>query len=518
MAWYAVLNIFKLKNWQAVVACFHHNHRLLDVKNSSRDSTMPNRVLIGSPNDNILELCLSRIKKKPYSRRTNLLVDIVLSASRAFFFGNKQNHEGFEESRVKAFTKAALYWAQDTFGEKIVSAVLHLDEITPHIHLLVQPLLEEGRLNMKSILPKRDSLTELHSSYACALAQLGIGRARKGGLKTGGETNVEYYPYVNQAFSPILYPDFSEYVLPTLPPIPAQGARKVIKNYCVNSIEFLLEQILTDIRKKWEEVFFSISRLLKTNQFLLDLGYVMAEEKAENLKSALKIRTYTIQKLLSELFLIPLKEDPEERQVFQTEKMVIQSRRREWEVLKPKLEPSFSDSVNPISASPRPKPHLTEPEKKPQKTTPESCVTQSAFASTHQGRDAISLLMFYKGYEDESEAVRNLAKFATPNSTLTTYTRFKVLQAPGEVQKILQGEFLPEIMDGHSFEIELPNLSRITQISPEKLLELSSLGLVGADKCGNLILCGQRLQNPKQFSYFRVGCPREPSFFRSIFR
>ena len=81
------------------------------------------------------------------------VVEDLVTASPEFF-------KGEEESEVRAYFTEALnfiekYQAKDT----IISAVVHMDEKTPHMHLCFVPLTEDKRLSAKEIVGNKKKLT-----------------------------------------------------------------------------------------------------------------------------------------------------------------------------------------------------------------------------------------------------------------------------------------------------------------------------------------------------------------------
>lgn len=56
-------------------------------------------------------------------------------------------------------------WACNTFGkENIVGGSLHLDEASPHLHLLFTPVTDDGRLSQKDWFTSPKSLADMHNS------------------------------------------------------------------------------------------------------------------------------------------------------------------------------------------------------------------------------------------------------------------------------------------------------------------------------------------------------------------
>ena len=76
-----------------------------------------------------------------------------MTASPEFFQGKKK-------AEIKAFFQEAVTFIQQHQDPKtIVSAAVHLDEKTPHMHLSFVPLTEDGRLCAKEILGNRKKMT-----------------------------------------------------------------------------------------------------------------------------------------------------------------------------------------------------------------------------------------------------------------------------------------------------------------------------------------------------------------------
>ena len=81
------------------------------------------------------------------------VVEALVTASPEFFKGKKR-------SEVKAyFTEALEFIKQNQNPETIISAVVHMDEKTPHMHLCFVPLTEDKRLSAKEIVGNKKKLT-----------------------------------------------------------------------------------------------------------------------------------------------------------------------------------------------------------------------------------------------------------------------------------------------------------------------------------------------------------------------
>ena len=136
------------------------------------------------------------------NRDTVLCREIVLSASPSYFRPGRESMGGvFEPDRVKAWATASLAWAKRQWPDQLASAVLHLDEMTPHMHLLVVPRVKSAagvwKLNSKALFV-RERLRELQTGYGEALAPLGIRRGEPGSMATHSEAR-QFYGAVQAA-------------------------------------------------------------------------------------------------------------------------------------------------------------------------------------------------------------------------------------------------------------------------------------------------------------------------------
>ena len=81
------------------------------------------------------------------------VVEALVTASPEFFNGKKR-------SEVRAyFTEALEFIKQNQNPDTIISAVVHMDEKTPHMHLCFVPLTKDKRLSAKEIVGNKKKLT-----------------------------------------------------------------------------------------------------------------------------------------------------------------------------------------------------------------------------------------------------------------------------------------------------------------------------------------------------------------------
>ena len=87
------------------------------------------------------------------------VVEALVTASPEFFRGKKR-------SEIKAYFAEALdFIKQNQKPETIISAVVHMDEKTPHMHLSFVPLTADGRLSAKEIVGNKKKLTQWQDKF-----------------------------------------------------------------------------------------------------------------------------------------------------------------------------------------------------------------------------------------------------------------------------------------------------------------------------------------------------------------
>ena len=103
-----------------------------------------NRILIGPVLEKIPTAMHEAIAGIPMARKSSdtgkdiVMCECLLSASPEFFQAN---------GNIEKWSHQSVCWLKAEFGEKILSAVLHLDEQTPHIHAIIRVDEEKSRVH-----------------------------------------------------------------------------------------------------------------------------------------------------------------------------------------------------------------------------------------------------------------------------------------------------------------------------------------------------------------------------------
>jgi hypothetical protein len=103
----------------------------------------------------------SRITAAGYKTRKDSVrfIDTIITASTEFFKGKKQDD-------VKAYFVHALRFLMHKVGKaNVFTAVIHLDEKTPHMHICFTPITKDGRLSAKEIIGNKANLTKWQDQF-----------------------------------------------------------------------------------------------------------------------------------------------------------------------------------------------------------------------------------------------------------------------------------------------------------------------------------------------------------------
>lgn len=163
MAQHAILRFSKQKSGPAGTLEAHHE-RTKEKYASNPDidiSHSKDNFHIIKPTNKYRQEINSRIKTAGCRTRkdSTMFVDTLITASPEFFKG-RSNKE------IKTFFTEAVSFMEAKIGRgNIFSAVVHMDEKTPHLHLCFTPITEDGRLSAKDILGNRAQLSKWQDEF-----------------------------------------------------------------------------------------------------------------------------------------------------------------------------------------------------------------------------------------------------------------------------------------------------------------------------------------------------------------
>lgn len=201
---YVVLHMSKAKGNDSRMTA--HIERTVDPKNADKSRTHLNRELIDFPEGitNRTQAIQHRIETAGIKRKiTKDQVRVI----RINLSGSPEDMKRIEaEGRIDEWSRDTIDYLKREFGEKnIVSAVLHMDEKTPHIHASLVPIVEGARRKAKEGAKKKNTvrlcaddimtktkLEHFQNTYAEAMAKYGLERGIRGS-EAKHVTTAEFY-------------------------------------------------------------------------------------------------------------------------------------------------------------------------------------------------------------------------------------------------------------------------------------------------------------------------------------
>lgn len=198
-----------------------HIERTVHPKNADRTRTHLNRELVQFPEGvrNRTQAIAHRIETAGIRRKVSAnqvkAIRILLTGS------NKDMKQMEAEGRIEDWCNDSLKWIRETYGEQnLVSAVLHMDEKTPHIHATVIPTVtgerrkagqeeQNGKKKYRKKNPQdvrlcaddvmaRHRLKHYQDTYAQAMNKYGLQRGVDGSLAKHISTMQYYKQLVEQ--------------------------------------------------------------------------------------------------------------------------------------------------------------------------------------------------------------------------------------------------------------------------------------------------------------------------------
>lgn len=216
---YAVLHLEKAKGTDSRMSA--HIERTVHPKNADRTRTHLNRELVQFPEGvrNRTQAIAHRIETAGIRRKVSAN---QVKAIRILLTGSYKDMKQMEaEGRIEDWCNDSLKWIRETYGEQnLVSAVLHMDEKTPHIHATVIPIVtgerrkagqeeQNGKKKYRKKNPQdvrlcaddvmaRHRLKHYQDTYAQAMNKYGLQRGVDGSLAKHISTMQYYKQLVEQ--------------------------------------------------------------------------------------------------------------------------------------------------------------------------------------------------------------------------------------------------------------------------------------------------------------------------------
>lgn len=195
-----VLRCVKVKA-NEVAKCHNHNLRKYTNQNQTNINfnRQQNQICLGSEDTHgTLKNRLEKIENRRAIRKdANVMLEFIFSASPEYFYKDldrekfdkltmeknkpeldKIFNEQLDKQKLEDFKAVVIEYCQKEFGDNVINLTLHLDEKTPHFHLLCTPITADNRLTAKEFFTPITARA-WQDSFGEACKKLGIDRGRE---------------------------------------------------------------------------------------------------------------------------------------------------------------------------------------------------------------------------------------------------------------------------------------------------------------------------------------------------
>ena len=172
-----VMRIEKRKR-QDISGIQRENNRTAAEYNNRVDTTQSGLNLPLIQSNHWMQDIRAEIEHAGAHTRSNSVValDTLYTASPAFF-------EGKTQEQTEKFFRDCLQFHQKRFGH-IISAVVHYDETTPHLHIVSVPLTADGRLSAREIVGNKKNISRMQDEF---FEQVGRDYGLERGTRSDGQ-------------------------------------------------------------------------------------------------------------------------------------------------------------------------------------------------------------------------------------------------------------------------------------------------------------------------------------------
>ena len=187
----------KFYNLEAVEGWEYHMEREGQILNADSTKTYENRILIGD--ENIYNNLDQRIKGVQTRKDSCIARDMILTASSSFF-------RNLSKGDFEKWLSLNVEWLKKNYGDNCIYAVLHMDESTAHIHVMVSVDYENAKgkrvMSNNHWFGGKTKLSELQSNYSLHIQNTFKTLSR--GLKGSKATHLsikQYYNFVTKSLN-----------------------------------------------------------------------------------------------------------------------------------------------------------------------------------------------------------------------------------------------------------------------------------------------------------------------------
>lgn len=174
---YGILHIQKFKHYDIAGLEIHNSRLKPSHSNADIDSSRTNKNFWPVPCPSLRSAIKKRLDKRRTTKKLRddavVMVNALITASPEFF------KDCTEDVQRQYFLDAVKFFQHKYGSDNIVSAVVHLDEATPHMHLSIVPMTKDMRICAKDLFDKK-TLQILQDEFHTYVSQ-------RYGLDRGGD-------------------------------------------------------------------------------------------------------------------------------------------------------------------------------------------------------------------------------------------------------------------------------------------------------------------------------------------
>ena len=190
MPQFAIMRCKKLASMGSVAGALRHCYRERETPNADPERTPTNEHAAATSTDQAMGRMRALLPEKR-RRDAVLAVEYLMTASPEWWqeASRKQQDKFFRRSRQ---------WLADKYGaDRVVTSTIHRDETSPHLSAFVVPLTRDGRLSAREFVGGRQKMRDDQTSYAAAVADLGLSRGIEGS-RARHQSIRDYYAALKQ--------------------------------------------------------------------------------------------------------------------------------------------------------------------------------------------------------------------------------------------------------------------------------------------------------------------------------
>lgn len=187
---YAICRVQKIGGSKDIAGVQLHNRRERTHSNTNPDidfTRSSDNYTLKDTSSKSYNTIIDELIKNGYTGKKNVRKDAV-KLCEALFTSDNEFFSKISSEQQKSYFEDCYAFACEKYGkENIISATIHLDELTPHMHVDFVPLTADGRLSAKEVLGGRPDLQKLQDDFYKAVGE-------KYGLERGKRTDINDMP------------------------------------------------------------------------------------------------------------------------------------------------------------------------------------------------------------------------------------------------------------------------------------------------------------------------------------